>query len=46
MTRNAKLKIATLATALVATLGTAGLGAATASVDAGKMMKRDHSWCC
>ena len=43
MTRNVKLTIAAVATALVATFGMAG----TSSTVAGPtLMKKDHSWCC
>lgn len=48
MARHTKLKLAALATALVATMGIAGASTA-ASVDAGKttvQMSGDHSWCC
>ena len=48
MTRHAKLFIATLATVLAATLGTAGVAA---TADAGSKinhgpMYRDGNWCC
>jgi ABC-type sugar transport system substrate-binding protein len=49
MTRNAKLFIATLATVLAATLGTAGVAAsadAAGKAPGGVKMYRDSSWCC
>jgi hypothetical protein len=48
MARNTKMKIAALATTLVATLGMAAISPATAS-HAGKVSTsnaRDNSWCC
>lgn len=48
MSRNAKMKIAALATTLVATLGMAAISPATAS-HAGKVStsnSRDNQWCC
>ena len=46
MSRQTKLKFAAIATTLVAALGTVGVGATTASIDAGKASKGNHSWCC
>lgn len=48
MARQTKLKIAALATTLVATLGFAGVSSAV-SIDAGRShvsSVRDGSWCC
>lgn len=46
MSRNAKVKIAALATAVLTTVGTASVTAATVTVDAGKSGKIGNSWCC
>lgn len=47
MSRNAKLKIAALATAVLTTIGTASVTAASVTVDAGKSGKNiGGSWCC
>lgn len=47
MSRKVKLSVAAAVTALVATLGTAGVGATMGVVDAGKSIsKKDGSWCC
>lgn len=47
MSRDTKLKIAALATALVTSLGTVAVSATAGVVDAGgKDSKRDGSWCC
>ena len=49
MTRNAKLTIATIATALVATFGVVGTTASTAAPvnkGGGAVMMKDRSWCC
>jgi hypothetical protein len=47
MSRNAKLKIAALATAVLTTIGTASVTAASVGVDAGKSDKNvGGSWCC
>ncbi len=46
MSRQTKLKFAAVVTTLVAALGTVGVGATTASIDAGKSDKTNGSWCC
>lgn len=47
MSRQTKLKFAAIVTTLVAALGTVGVGATTASIDAGKSDKNTNgSWCC
>jgi hypothetical protein len=49
MTRNAKLKLAALATTLVATLGTVGTAGIIASPDAaikGPTFAKNGNWCC
>ncbi|WP_167305819.1 hypothetical protein [Nocardioides euryhalodurans] len=49
MTRNAKLTIATIATALVATFGVVGTTASTAAPvnkGGGAVMMKDRGWCC
>ncbi len=46
MSRQTKLKFAAIVTTLVAALGTVGVGATTASIDAGKSGKTNNSWCC
>jgi hypothetical protein len=43
MNRSVKLTIATIATALVASLGMAGVATST---EAGKSGYKDRSWCC
>ena len=43
MNRSVKLTIATIATALVASLGMAGVASST---EAGKTEYKDRSWCC
>jgi hypothetical protein len=47
MARHTKMKIAALATTLIATLGMAAISPATAS-HAGKVpqISRDNQWCC
>jgi len=46
MSRNAKLKVAALATAVLTTLGSVAATASTVSVDAGKTSKIGSGWCC
>lgn len=47
MSRQTKLKFAAIATTLVAALGPVGVGAASASIDAGKNSKvTGGGWCC
>ncbi|GAA1478947.1 hypothetical protein GCM10009623_33930 [Nocardioides aestuarii] len=47
MSRNAKIKLAALATAALTTFGSVAATAATVSVDAGKNDKNvGGSWCC
>ena len=46
MSRQTKLKFAAVVTTLVAALGTVGVGATSASIDAGKSGKTTGSWCC
>ena len=47
MSRQTKLKFAAVVTTLVAALGTVGVGATTASIDAGKSDKMTGGgWCC
>ncbi len=46
MSRNAKVKLAALATAVLTTMGTASVTAASVTVDAGKQSKNNGSWCC
>lgn len=43
MNRSVKLTIATIATALVASMGVASVAAAP---EAGKIVQKDRSWCC
>lgn len=43
MKRSVKLSIAAIATALVASLGVAGVAP---SVEAGKVVQKDRNWCC
>jgi hypothetical protein len=43
MKRSVKLSIAAIATALVASLGIAGVAP---SVEAGKVVQKDRNWCC
>ena len=45
MSRQARIKIAALATAVLATLGTVGATASIATPDA-KPMYKNGSWCC
>lgn len=48
MSRNAKLKLAALATAVLTTIGSASVTAASVTVDAGKPSGKNvgGSWCC
>jgi hypothetical protein len=49
MARQTKLKIAAVATALLATFGIAGVSTASASSAGGTTVSRvggDHNWCC
>ncbi len=46
MSRQTKLKFAAVVTTLVAALGTVGVGATSASIDAGKPDSKNGSWCC
>ncbi len=43
MKRSVKLSVAAIATALVASLGIAGVAP---SAEAGKVVMKDRSWCC
>jgi len=43
MKRSVKLSIAAIATALVASLGVAGIAP---TVEAGKVVQKDRNWCC
>jgi len=50
MSRQTKVKFAALVTAVVTTMGTAGISAAVAAPDAGNnkpsFVKTNGSWCC
>lgn len=47
MSRQTRLKFAAVVTTLVAALGTVGVGATSASIDAGKPSKTTGGgWCC
>ena len=46
MSRQSKLKVAALLTAVVTSLGTVAVSATAGTVDAGKSDQKNGNWCC